>query len=92
MRTKLKKLFLSSVDTVRAGANQEADICLFKSADGAEAPAQEIPIDDGKNVGIKNSIYRLKYYYGENASVVCESELNVGTTFIIAFPYDLEEK
>jgi len=47
MRTKLKKLFLSSVDTVRAGANQEADICLFKSADGAEAPAQEIPIDDG---------------------------------------------
>lgn len=46
MKTKLKKLLLSSVDAVRAGANQEADICLFKSADGAEAPAQEIPIDD----------------------------------------------
>lgn len=34
MATKLKKMRLSSVDLVRAGANQEADICLFKSADG----------------------------------------------------------
>lgn len=51
----------------------------------------EVPIDDGKNVGIKNSIYRLKYYYGEKASAVCDSELNVGTTFIITIPYDLEE-
>lgn len=45
MRSKLKKLFLSSVDTCRAGANQMADILLFKSADGGE-PAREIPIDD----------------------------------------------
>lgn len=52
----------------------------------------ERPIDDGKNVGIKNSIRRLKYYYGETATVECDSELNVGTTFIITIPYDLEEK
>lgn len=33
MATKLKNLRLTSVDLVRAGANQEADICLYKSAD-----------------------------------------------------------
>lgn len=33
MATKLKNMKLTSVDLVRAGANQEADICLFKSAD-----------------------------------------------------------
>lgn len=36
MVTKLKNLLLSSVDLVRRGANQEADICLFKSADQPE--------------------------------------------------------
>ncbi len=43
MATKLKKMMLTSVDLVRAGANQEADICLFKSLDGAPAedPATE---------------------------------------------------
>lgn len=39
MATKLQKMMLTSVDLVRAGANQEADICLFKSLDGA--PAEE---------------------------------------------------
>ena len=33
MATKLKNMMLTSVDLVRAGANQEADICLFKSAE-----------------------------------------------------------
>lgn len=37
MATKLKNMQLTSVDLVRAGANQEADICLFKSAEPAEA-------------------------------------------------------
>lgn len=41
MATKLKKMMLTSVDLVRAGANQEADICLFKSLDGE--PAEEPP-------------------------------------------------
>lgn len=34
MATKLRELKLTSVDLVRNGANQEADICLFKSLDG----------------------------------------------------------
>ncbi len=51
----------------------------------------ETTIDDGKNVGIKNSIRRLKYYYGDAANVECDSELGVGTTFIITIPYNLEE-
>jgi len=37
MATKLRKMKLTSVDLVRAGANQEADICLFKSATPPEA-------------------------------------------------------
>ena len=49
MATKLKNLQLTSVDLVRAGANQEADICLFKSLNGApaeptEQPTQETPV------------------------------------------------
>lgn len=40
MATKLKKMRLTSVDLVPAGANQEADICLYKSADPAEAAEQ----------------------------------------------------
>lgn len=46
MATKLRNLQLTSVDLVRAGANQEADICLFKSLDGA--PAEETPTEPPK--------------------------------------------
>ena len=46
--TKLKDMRLTSVDLVRAGANQEADICLFKSADPEEGPAQ--PTTEEKNI------------------------------------------
>ncbi len=48
MATKLKNMKLTSVDLVRAGANQEADICLFKSADAPEAP--ESPTEEEKNI------------------------------------------
>lgn len=48
MATKLKNLKLTSVDLVRAGANQEADICLFKSADPPEAT--ESPTEEEKNI------------------------------------------
>lgn len=46
MATKLKNLHLTSVDLVRSGANQEADICLFKSAaptEATESPAEAEP-------------------------------------------------
>ena len=48
MATKLKNMRLTSVDLVRNGANQEADICLFKSADPTEAPEQ--PTTEEKNI------------------------------------------
>lgn len=48
MATKLKKMKLTSVDLVRAGANQEADICLYKSADPQEAA--EGPAEDEKSI------------------------------------------
>jgi hypothetical protein len=47
MATKLKKMHLTSVDLVRAGANQEADICLFKSAgEKQDAPGKTISKSD----------------------------------------------
>lgn len=52
MATKLKNLRLTSVDLVKAGANQEADICLYKSAD-AESTSQEAsksPTETEKNI------------------------------------------
>lgn len=48
MATKLKKMKLTSVDLVRAGANQEADICLFKSADHQEAA--DTPTEQERNI------------------------------------------
>jgi hypothetical protein len=48
MANKLKNMRLTSVDLVRNGANQEADICLFKSADPEETPAQ--PTTEEKNI------------------------------------------
>lgn len=48
MATKLKNMRLTSVDLVRAGANQEADICLFKSATPPEAT--ESPTEPETNI------------------------------------------
>ena len=48
MATKLRNMRLTSVDLVRAGANQEADICLFKSADPVKAA--ERPTEHEKNI------------------------------------------
>lgn len=57
MATKLKKMRLTSVDLVRAGANQEADICLFKSADPPEAT--ESPTEKETNI-FKRFIHWLR--------------------------------
>lgn len=48
MASKLKKLFLTSVDLVRAGANQKADICIHKSASPQEG--QEGPKESEKGI------------------------------------------
>lgn len=39
MANRLKNLRLTSVDLVKAGANQEADICLYKSVEPQTEPA-----------------------------------------------------
>lgn len=41
MAQKLKNVELTSVDLVREGANQEADICLFKSLNGQPSEESE---------------------------------------------------
>lgn len=51
--TKLKKMRLTSVDLVRAGANPKADICLYKSADYNEGQRE----DDLSMVKIDKSLF-----------------------------------
>ena len=51
--TKLKKMHLTSVDLVRAGANPKADICLYKSADYDERQRE----DDLSMVKIDKSLF-----------------------------------
>ena len=43
-------------------------------------------------VGLRNAAMRLRYFYGETASIRVESELDYGTVFSVTFPYDLEEE
>ncbi len=47
MAAKLKNIRLTSVDLVRAGANQGADICLYKSAD---PPVTEDQFDEVEEI------------------------------------------
>lgn len=58
MANKLKNLRLTSVDLVRAGANQAADICLFKSAPEAQSnrdpPLGESQTDEIEELNIKH--------------------------------------
>ena len=63
MANKLKNMRLTSVDMVRNGANQEADICLFKSSDPEEDPAQ--PTAEEKNI-FKRFINWLRENHAES--------------------------
>lgn len=42
------------------------------------------------HMGVRNAIRRLEFLYGKNASVRVSSKIGEGTTFLIAFPYELE--
>ena len=50
MATKLKNMELNSVDLVKRGANQKADIRLFKSAETGESPQEGPTTEAEKNV------------------------------------------
>lgn len=89
-----------TVHIVFSGEYEDGTVTFYISDDGKGMDAGaieainnvgQLPIDDGKNVGIKNTIRRLKHYYGSGASACVESELGVGTTFTLTIPYNLEE-
>ncbi len=46
MANRLKNLRLTSVDLVKAGANQEADICLYKSLDPQTENPESVGFDN----------------------------------------------
>ncbi len=46
MANRLKNLRLTSVDLVKAGANQEADICLYKSLEPQPENSKPVGFDD----------------------------------------------
>ncbi len=47
---------------------------------------------DGTSVGMANAYRRLKSFYGGKANIEITSEIGIGTSIIISFPYNLEEK
>ena len=51
---------------------------------------QLTPEKKNAHLGLYNSYRRLKYFYGEEASVTLESEGNAMTVFTIRFPYQLD--
>lgn len=48
------------------------------------------PQNTSEHLGLYNSLKRLKFFYGEEAQIMVESEIGEGTCFTISFPYKLE--
>ncbi len=42
------------------------------------------------HLGLRNSVNRIKYYYGQTASLTVESAINRGTLFTLRIPYNLD--
>ena len=49
-----------------------------------------VPENRNAHVGLFNSYRRLKYFYGEEASVTLDCEPGLLTVFTIRFPYHLD--
>lgn len=89
-----------TIHIVLAG-EYENGMVTFKISDDGKGMSQKDADDINKerylergetlHVGLKNSLLRLRHFYGEEASLTVESELDVGTEFVISFPYNLEE-
>ena len=73
-----------------------SDDGIGMNADTLEQLKKFLQLPDSKmklersHIGIKNSIFRLKHYYGETASLTIKSELGLGTSVFLKIPYDLE--
>lgn len=89
------------VHIVLFGEYEDHMVTLQISDDGRGMPKENVEMinnrtfplgDSGKHIGIRNSITRLHYYYGEQAQISVESYPSMGTTFSIYIPYDLEEE
>lgn len=89
------------VHIVLFGEYEDHMVTLQISDDGRGMPGEDVEMinnrtfpdgNSGKHIGIRNSITRLHYYFGEQAQVTVESCPGMGTTFSIYIPYDLEEE
>lgn len=88
------------VHIVLFGDYDDHMVTLQISDDGRGMPEEDVEMinnrafpegNSGKHIGIRNSITRLRYYFGDEALVTVESFPDMGTTFSINIPYDLEE-
>lgn len=48
------------------------------------------PEENNAHVGMYNSLKRIRYFYGDSASISVASEEGVETEFVIRFPYSVE--
>lgn len=72
MATSLKNIRLTSVDLVRAGANQEADIVLHKSADGGRSPDVQDKLRE-----YNEALYRSFRSYQDDDGLTSEEKKNL---------------
>ena len=89
-----------TVHVVLAGQYEDGMVEIQVSDDGTGMSAEEAEVINtqgwektgNRHLGLRNSLMRMKYFYGEEACLSVESEIGVGTTFILRFPADLEEE
>ncbi len=79
----------------------EKQVTFMISDDGTGMSEEEVDLinsekyfedEERVHVGLRNSVTRLKYFYGNGAKIKVESEPGCGTLFTISFPYNLEEE
>lgn len=89
-----------TVHVVLAGQYEDGMVEIQISDDGTGMSAEDAATINSQgwektgntHLGLRNSLMRMKYFYGEAARLSVESEPGVGTTFILRFPADLEEE
>lgn len=88
------------VHIVLFGEYEDGIITLQISDDGRGMCKEDVdminhrtfpPENTGQHIGIRNSIRRLDYYYNGQAEVSVEAAPDLGTTFTITIPCNLEE-
>ncbi len=82
------------------GSYENGYVTFHIADDGRGMPLEDVEqinrmdypdFENGRHVGIRNSITRLKYFYDGKGSVTVTSSPGEGSIFTITFPYNLDD-